>query len=425
MVSADPLYRLGLALAIGLLVGVERHWQERDAPEGKRTAGIRTFGLTGLLGGLSASITGARDMDLDAAGALMIGASFLGFSAAFLVFKLNEARAEGRFSVTTVVAGQATFLLGVMAARSDPALVGAVAVGMTALLAARPGLHAFVAELTWPELRSAILLLSMTLVVWPLVPDRPLDTLGGVNPGRVWLMTVILAAVSYAGYVAERVIGPTRGVLASSAALGLLSSTAVTLANARAARAAEMPPKVLVAGALVAGAVSMLRTLALAWMLAPAMALRLMPALLLATIVHAAAVPLLTQLTDRGRPSTAPRGGNPFELTAVLSLALLLAVVEFLARAAQSWLGQGGVLAVSAISGVVDVDAVTYSLGGMVSHATVDVRDAAIAVGLAVGVNCLSKTVIATLVGGRGFGLAFALPVLGSVLGAAVLLLLA
>ena len=85
----EPLIlRLGLALAIGLLVGLERGWRERDAPEGSRTAGIRTFGISGLLGGIVAAVSEAQQNQF------VFAAGLLGFSTSLTWFKLREARRE-------------------------------------------------------------------------------------------------------------------------------------------------------------------------------------------------------------------------------------------------------------------------------------------------------------------------------------------
>lgn len=105
--------RLGLALAIGLLVGLERGWRERDAPDRSRTAGIRTYGISGLLGGLFAALG-------DAVGSITIlTAGFVVFTAVFAWFKLREAAHDDDFSVTGVVAGMAVFALGALAVTGD------------------------------------------------------------------------------------------------------------------------------------------------------------------------------------------------------------------------------------------------------------------------------------------------------------------
>ena len=75
--------RLALALAIGFLVGVERGWRDRDVAEGGRTAGIRTFALIGLLGGI-AGLLGAS------MGGWAFAALGLPFAGAFIWFKQCE-----------------------------------------------------------------------------------------------------------------------------------------------------------------------------------------------------------------------------------------------------------------------------------------------------------------------------------------------
>src|SRR6478752_509773 len=110
--DSEALSRLTVSLAIGLLVGLERGWQTRDAEDNRRAAGFRTFALSGLLGGVTGLI--ARQTT-----ASVIGWVFLGYIAAFTAFHWLEARNEGHASVTSVVAGMLTFLLGTMAVVGD------------------------------------------------------------------------------------------------------------------------------------------------------------------------------------------------------------------------------------------------------------------------------------------------------------------
>ncbi|MDW8397183.1 MAG: MgtC/SapB family protein, partial [Acetobacteraceae bacterium] len=196
----DPrlLERLGVALAIGLLVGVERHWRERDAAPGKRAAGLRTFGLIGLTGGVAAAVSPDP---------VWLGLVLLAVVAPVAWFERAEAAASGSVSVTTVTAAALTCALGALAVLGQVTAAAAAAVGAVGLLALRERLHGFVSRLTWPELRSAIVLLAMTLIAMPVIPDREYPELGGLNPARLWLFTVILAGVSFAGYVAARMFG--------------------------------------------------------------------------------------------------------------------------------------------------------------------------------------------------------------------------
>src|SRR5262245_20889369 len=226
MDTLDLLQRLGLALAIGLLIGLERGWRERDARSGSRTAGIRTFTLIGGLGGVWGAMTPAL-------GPIPLAAAALGFAVAFAFFEWRELEAKGEFSITSTIAGYIVFALGAYAVLGDRIVAAALGIATMALLAARTPLHRFLKTLTWPELRSAILLLGMTFVVLPFLPDRTLDPWDAFNPYQLWLITVVLAAISFTGYVAVRILGERWGLLVSTVAGSFVSSTTVTLTNAR------------------------------------------------------------------------------------------------------------------------------------------------------------------------------------------------
>jgi uncharacterized membrane protein (DUF4010 family) len=249
-------------------------------------------------------------------------------------------------------------------------------------------------------MRSAILLLSMTLVALPLVPDTPIAAIGGVNPAEIWRLAILLAAISFAGYLAVRVVGAERGLLLAGAAGGLVSSTAVVLAHGRAARAGG-PAQALAAGALVAGAISCLRTAVLALVVAPSVAASLGPALLVAGL--AMALPALGLLRAPPPHSAETEQANPFELGQVMKMALLLAGIELAARHASAWLGEAALLGVAAVSGLADVDAVTLSVGRMVPQAATPAL-AATAIGVAVASNIVAKSAYALAIGGVPYG---------------------
>ncbi|MDP3895475.1 MAG: MgtC/SapB family protein, partial [Mesorhizobium sp.] len=226
----ELILRLGLALAIGLLVGLERGWRERSEPDGSRTAGIRTYGISGLLGGIFAALATAYG----AAYVFLVG--FLGYAIVFAWFKSREAAHDENFSVTGVIAGLCVFALGGLAVAGDYRAAGAGGAAVAGLLASRELLHSLLQRLSWMELRSALVLAVMTAVVLPLLPNRTIDPWGGFNPWEIWFFTVLTAAISFVGYFAVRILGPTRGMLVSGLAGAVVSSTAVTVAFARTAK---------------------------------------------------------------------------------------------------------------------------------------------------------------------------------------------
>jgi len=277
------LSRLAVALGIGLLIGVERGWKSRAVTPGQRAAGVRTFALCGLLGGIVAALAYASGTAVGAG--LVLGFGFAVYAAVIAVFERDADRAAGSYSATTIIAALLTFVLGAYAVAGDVRVAAATVVVATAILAAREDIHVWVGRITWPELRSALVLLAMTFVVLPVVPDTPIGPFGGVNPREVWLIAIVLAGASFLGYGAVKAFGAERGVLLASLAGGLVSSTAVTLSSARRAAAGEGAPRLLAAGVAIATAVSFLRVIAIVTVLKPVLLVLVAPALLAALLV--------------------------------------------------------------------------------------------------------------------------------------------
>jgi uncharacterized membrane protein (DUF4010 family) len=393
--------RLIFAVAIGVIVGIERHWRERDEKRGQRTAGIRTFSLIGMLGGVTGLL--AKISSFEPLGAaIVIAGLFIAFAAIFARYQYREAIADRNFSVTTTVAAMLTFALGTLAVVGNLTLASAAGVAMVAILASREMLHGFVQRLTWPELRSAIVLLSMTFVILPLLPDEPLGPFGGVSPAKTWLLVVILAAISFCGYIAVRLLGDARGELVAGAIGGLISSTAATLTNARQS-VTEGNPHILAAGALAACAISYLRTAVLIGLLAAPLG-RLLFFPLGAACLTMVAFAWAFARDDEGQATKDPPK-NPFDLDSILKMALMLTVVAFLARAAASIYGSSGLIVVSALSGLADVDAAVIAVTGMVAQLSDSAAVAAIAT--AVIGNTISKAAYATIFGRGAFGARF------------------
>ena len=281
--------QLAVALGIGLLIGLERGWKTREVAPGHRAAGIRTFALCGLLGGIVAALAQTTGTPLGVG--LVLGFGFAIYAAIFAILERDADRAAGSYSATTTIAGLLTFALGAYAVLGDVRAAAAAAVVATAILAARVEIHGWVARITWPELRSALVLLAMTFIVLPILPDGNIGPGGGVNPRVVWLIAITLASVSFLGYGAVKLFGAERGVLLSALAGGLASSTAVTLSSARRAAAGEGAPRLLVAGVAIATAVSFLRVIAIVAALKPALLAWIAPALavaILTAVVYAA-----------------------------------------------------------------------------------------------------------------------------------------
>jgi uncharacterized membrane protein (DUF4010 family) len=411
--QAETFVRLGLALAVGLLIGVERGWHERGEAEGERTAGLRTFALVGLLGGISGLLSKVL-------GPVPLAVAFLAVAAGLTLFRWRETSRVGTFGATTLVAGFLAFALGAYSVLGEVAVAAAAAVATAALLAAKDWLHAWLRILTWSELRSALILLAMTFVILPVLPDHGFGPYAALNPWRLWLMTIAIAGVSFGGYVGVKAFGERYGPLVAGLAGGLVSSTAVTIDMARRAKSAANQ-RWLLAGVLAASVVMFLRVGIILAVFGPSLLGRLAGPLAAAAVVTAAGA----AVSSTGTASAEGTGSafrNPLELRSVFGFALLLAVVLFLSKVLAAMLGGHGVVALAVLAGIADVDAITLSMTATAGVSTEPVY-AVIAILVAVAVNSLSKSAFAIGVGGLRFGLAnLAVNLLALVAGAVVAL---
>ena len=398
----ELISRFGLALGIGLLFGLERGWRMRGEPPGGRTAGIRTFAVSGILGG----VVGATAQAVNGVGAgIVLGLGLAAFSAGLAMFCLEENRAQKDFSATTWVAAILTFALGAYALVGDMRAAAALAVAASLILALREPLHGWVEKLTWPELRSALVLLAMTFIALPIVPDTPIGPFGGVNPREVWLIAIVLAGASFVGYVAVKYFGASHGILLAGAAGGLASSTAVTIANAQRAASHEGSPRILAAGVAMASAVMFLRACAILLALNVSLLEFVAPPLLAAAAaaVVSALIAAYWRRSDEPNPQTF-KFRNPFAFWTVVGFALFLGAIIVVGRLVGEWLGGGGAIIGAAVVGLVDVDAITVSVAGLTPR-PLDIQDATTAILSAVATNTISKIAIGGIIGRGRFAL--------------------
>ena len=392
MSNLQILGRLAVSLAIGLMIGLERGWQQRTAAEGERAAGLRTLGLAGLLGGVLASIGPSADR-------LLLATGFATVALVLAAFQYVEARSTLNSSATGVIAGLLAFALGAYAVAGEITVAIAAAVATTVILAFKQPLHAWVRGLTWTELRAALILLIMTALVLPVLPDRTLDPWAALNPRRIWLLAVLIAGLSFVGYWAVRALGNRAGLLLSAVAGGLASSTATALSFGRLARNHRPMCGWLAGGTLIASALMSARVLIMAAVINRTFASSLIwPLGVFCAVSVLAGVLLLSRSPLVADEQRGPALTNPVEIGTALKFAVLISVIMLLAKILAKSTGAMGVYGLAGLSGLADVDALTLSVSGMAGR-ELSFPNAGLAVLIAVGANTVTKVVIAGVVG--------------------------
>ncbi|MDQ3774635.1 MAG: MgtC/SapB family protein [Pseudomonadota bacterium] len=399
--------RLSVALAIGLLIGVERGWKEREAREGERVAGVRTYGLIGLLGGGMALVA-------ERLGPLPLALAFLALAGVLTAAYAINVERDDDAGITSLVAGLLTFAFGALAALGQVAVAAASAVVTTLLLSFKPVLHRWVSALERKELRRAGLkLLLISVVLLPILPDRGYGPWQALNPYQIWWMVVLIAGISFAGYFAIKLAGARKGVMMiAGLCAGVASSTALTLHFSRMARREPDATPVLATGILLACGTMYPRMLLIAGLINAQLLQRLwVAAAVMAALVYGTALCYWRSAAGKEETRAAAPLENPLELRVALGFGALLAVIMILGEALKAWLGEAGVLMLAGASGVAEVDAITLSLARMSRG---DLAPGVAVLVTAAAANSLLKSAMAAGIGGRQLGLRVGVPLLAA-----------
>lgn len=346
--QANAFFSLGAALALGLLIGLQR---ERQTP---LVAGIRTNALTALLG----AAAGLLSVEL---GVWVVVAGMLGVVAAIVMGNLAAIRAERADpGATSEIALVATYIVGVMTVLGPMDVAVALGVSIAVLLHAKSALHRFARLVGERDFRAVLQFLVVAFVVLPVLPDRAFDPLGVLNPRHIWLMVVLVVGISLGGYLAYKIVGRGAGAALSGLLGGAISSTATTFSMARLAggAAAMAPAAALVI--LLASSVTYARVLievgVVGWSFLPSVAVAMAPPL--AAMLLAA---LVVWLRSRDERIEAPEPRNPTQFTSALAFGAMYGVVLLAVAFARERLGSGGMYTVAVFSGLTDMDALTLS----------------------------------------------------------------
>ncbi|PWN07941.1 MgtC/SapB family protein [Rhodohalobacter mucosus] len=347
-----------VALSIGLLIGLERGWSGRKEEEGDRIAGIRTFSLIGLLGGVWALLS----MELNE---WIIAVAFLAVSILIIAAHILDVREDSDVGVTTAFAMMLTFALSAWAMFGNELLALGVTVIVMALLGYKPVLHKWLRKMKTRELYATIKLLIISVVLLPLLPDQGYGPWQALNPYWVWLMVVLITGLSFLGYFAIKIGGNKVGTLVTAITGGLASSTAVTVSLAQFARKYEV--KILfMGGVMIASSIMFVRVMIEVAVVNPELLNSLwIPVSIMFTGMVAGGWWLWRFTPDKNGLEKKLDLKNPFQITTALKFGALLALILMLSEGMQEWFGDEGVYLLSIASGLMDVDAITLSLSKM------------------------------------------------------------
>jgi uncharacterized membrane protein (DUF4010 family) len=391
MTQLELFYRFGIALVIGILIGMER--EHAKPGDEKMFAGVRTFALLALAG-----CTAALLVEVTGAALAFIGV-FGGIGALIAVSYFVSAK-KGEMGLTTEMAGLLTVMLGALCYWDYLELAAALAVTITVLLSLKVELESFADRISRDDVFAALKFAVITVIILPLLPKEPLGPppFDVLIPYNIWLMVVFIAGINFLGYVLVKLVGAKQGIGLTGFLGGLVSSTAVTLSfSERSQREIDLAKPfalaiivawtVMFARVLVEVAVINLALLSILWLPIAAAAL--------AGLLYGYWLFRRQKFDEKGEVAVS----NPFELGAAIKFGLLYAVVLLVSRTAQLYLGDAGIYLSSILSGLVDVDAITLSMAQLSKHGGIALDTAKLAIVLAAMSNTVVKGGIVLLTG--------------------------
>ncbi len=336
-----------IAVALGLLVGLQREWSK------SRVAGVRTFPLITLLG----AVCGLLSRDF---GGWTIAVGLVATAAMLVIANIAKLQAGTPSpGLTTEVSALVMYAVGatVAAGMIAPAIV---ATGLVAvLLQFKRQLHGFVGNIDEADLRAAARMALIGLVILPALPDEAYGPFGVLNPFRVWLMVVLIVGISLAAYVSYRLLGARAGAWAAGLLGGLISSTATTANYAQASRKDSKGDQAGLAIVVTASAVVFLRVLVEIAVTAPAAFAGTAPPLAAMLLLSLGLAVLCQRRVADGPEPTAV--DSPAGLRTAIGFGLLYALILLAVAFAKTYFGNSGLYTVAALSGLTDMDAITLS----------------------------------------------------------------
>ena len=401
----EPAFRLACALAIGLLIGAERERRKGEGPQ-RSPAGLRTFALASLLGGVSVVLGGNL--------LLAVTAAMIAAFCAVAYLRTHELDP----GLTSEIALVLTVLLGGLS-QTQAATASALAVVVTVLLAARSRLHYFVRSIiSEQELTDALIFAAATLVVLPLMPNRYLGPFGAINPRIIWKIVILMMSISAAGYIAVRWLGPRFGLPIAGLASGFVSSTATI--GAMGARALQEPAlaRPAVAGAVLSTVATILQMTAVLAATSRATLYQMRYPLIASGVAALVYGGVLTMISVREEAQPTAQKGRAFSLKSAVFFAGMIAVMLFLSAALNAGLGKAGVLAAAAVAGFADTHSAAVSVASLVAASKFTARDAVLPILAGLTTNTISKAAVAISTGGRHYATQI-IPGLVIVIGAA------
>lgn len=385
--AIDILRALLIAGSLGALIGLARQVRHEE----EISAGLRTFALWSCLGCLGAYFNQAFPW--------FFIAGFLTVATQLTTGHYLEAKKKKQYGLTTEAAGLVTYLVGGLVWYKQIQVAVSLSIAVAIILAAKKYFTELLKKFTESDIRAALLFAVLSGIILPVVPNRTMGPYNALNPQEAWLMVVLVSGIGFAGYVAVRVLGASRGILLTGLLGGLASSTATTLALSRRSKDSPEMGSSLAFAVVLACTVMLPRLFLTLGVINPSLARHLiLPLSSMVVVSLIFAVSFYRQ--EKGDSAQEPLNiGNPLALGSALKFGLLYSVIVVASKAALEELPTSAIYAISFLAGLTDVDAISLSMARLARNGELSEALALQAVLIAAVSNTLLKIGFVVILG--------------------------
>lgn len=349
-----------LSLVLGFLIGLQREMHTIYSNKTQDFGGARTFSMISLFGYLSAWFSTFFPYFFLIA-SVMMGLLLI---AAYIVNSISIAEK----GATTEFAALVTFVIGGMLNYSLPIFSVFITIIVLFVLNIKDTVREYEQTITKKDLSAAILFMIMTFVILPILPDRAIDPMGLVNFYRIWVMVVLVAGISFFGYIAIRILGSTHGIGVAGLFGGLVSSTAVAMSMARRVHENGFLAKNLALGIALASSMMLIRAGIEMWVINPAITRLFIIPIVMGSLFGYGYIAMLYFTSKRENIPQNIEFKNPFDLKEALIMGVVFGATLALITLSNRYIGDMGVYAVALLSGIADVDAIILSLSSLAKN---------------------------------------------------------
>jgi uncharacterized membrane protein (DUF4010 family) len=358
------LVQVGVAIAIGALVGLERERQPS-----RKFAGLRTMALLCAAGPVTVFVAEAAG---GAAVMAVVVGLYLGLAVAVAIgvamvrFVLRGEELGFTTSVTVVLVA----LLGLLVGFDSFLEAASIAIITAAVLAERDRLHGYVRGLTDEELRDSLKLGALVFVLYPILPEEAVDPYGVVVLREVLLFAIFVLLIQFTAYVLMRTVGGSKGLAVTGLLAGGANSFAAAGVLANIANRSRAAVDAASFALLLATLSMILRNVGIAVVLGSDMLPRLVlpaAAMLGVTLVAAA----LLWYTGDTRGEFDIDLDSPFSFGSAAKFSVAYVAILLVSVGAEATVGDAGLFATALAGGLVSSAAVAVTAATVLTDGTV------------------------------------------------------